>query len=104
MDIHIATLNKLISAGGVEKIDSSSDYDLSIIEDLLNSQYIDATVHRPLSGSFTYFHVKANLNGREWLSNSVNQSTPAEDIIELKPNFMGLGVNLNALLRMFKRK
>ncbi|WP_025562385.1 hypothetical protein [Psychromonas sp. SP041] len=104
MDTHIATLNKLISVGGVDKIDSSSDYDLSIIEDLLNSQYIDATAHRPLSGSFTYFHVKANLNGREWLSNSVNQSSPAEDIIELKPNFMGLGINLNALLRMFKRK
>lgn len=28
--------------------------------------------------------------------------TPAEDIIELKPNFFGIGVNLNALARKWK--
>jgi len=34
-----------------------------------------------------------------------NTNSPTqEDIIELKPNFMGLGVNLNALLRWCKKR
>ena len=33
-------------------------------------------------------------------TNSINQ----EDIIDLKPNFMGLGLNINALLRWWKKK
>lgn len=39
---------------------------------------------------------------------SINDSDIREDIIELKPNFFGLGINLNALARkwksMFKKK
>ena len=29
-------------------------------------------------------------------------TTPAEDVIELKPNFFGIGLNLNALARKWK--
>ncbi|ENM3890184.1 hypothetical protein Q9F25_003397 [Vibrio cholerae] len=28
-----------------------------------------------------------------------NKVEPEEDIVDLKPNFMGIGINLNALLR-----
>lgn len=31
------------------------------------------------------------------------QQTAPDDIVEIKPNFMGLGVNLNALYRRFRR-
>ena len=39
------------------------------------------------------------------LSSDDNVDSPSqEDIIELKPNFMGLGINLNALLRWWKTR
>ncbi len=46
--------------------------------------------------------------GEQYLINppvvSSTSSEAQEDIIELKPNFMGLGINLNALWRYFKKK
>jgi len=46
--------------------------------------------------------------GGQYITNppTVNStySEAQEDIIELKPNFMGLGINLNALFRYFKKK
>jgi hypothetical protein len=108
MNSHITTLSKLISEGVVAKIDSNSDYELSTIEDLLNSGYINATPHRPLSGGFSYFNVKVNLAGKEWLESKQEKLGPSlqigDDIVDLKPNFMGIGLNLNALFRWFRRK
>jgi len=47
-------------------------------------------------------------NNIEKSSVSMNDSNNKEDIIDLKPNFFGLGINLNALARrwqsMFKKK
>jgi len=108
MNSHVTTLSKLISEGVVAKIDSSSDYDLSTIEDLLNSEYINATPSRPLSEDFPYFNVKVNLAGKEWLESkqaiSDSSLSTGDDIVDLKPNFMGIGLNLNALYRWFKRE
>jgi hypothetical protein len=46
--------------------------------------------------------------GEQYLNNLSSDdnvdSQTQEDIIELRPNFMGLGVNLNALLRWWKRR
>ncbi|KVX00978.1 hypothetical protein [Shewanella frigidimarina] len=108
MNSHVTTLSKLISEGVVTKIDSSSDYELSTIEDLLNSGYINATPSRPISGDFSYFNVKVNLVGKEWFESQkakfdLSLST-GDDIVDLKPNFMGIGLNLNALYHRFRRK
>ena len=47
-------------------------------------------------------------NKLESSSVSMNDSNIKEDIIDIKPNFFGLGINLNALARkwqsMFKKK
>jgi hypothetical protein len=47
------------------------------------------------------------IEGMEYL-NSLSTEDKAktkntEDIIDLKPNFMGLGININALIRWFKK-
>ena len=46
--------------------------------------------------------------GEQYLQNISSEdnavSKTQEDIIDLKPNFMGLGVNLNALLRWWKKR
>ena len=46
--------------------------------------------------------------GEQYLTNppaaNGSSSDSQEDIIELKPNFMGLGINLNALWRYLKKK
>lgn len=54
-----------------------------------------------------FLSLKINLSGREWLqaklsdkSKEVPQQT--EDVIEAKPNFMGFGLNLNALWRKIR--
>jgi len=49
------------------------------------------------------------MNGRQWLikqatETPIEKDTHREDIVDLKPNFMGLGINLNALFRWFHRK
>jgi hypothetical protein len=49
-----------------------------------------------------------NVEGFKAKNNEVHVSTdkvePKEDIVDLKPNFMGLGLNLNALIRRLFRK
>jgi hypothetical protein len=36
--------------------------------------------------------------------NTAHSDSPKEDIIDLKPNFMGIGININALVRWWKTK
>jgi hypothetical protein len=47
------------------------------------------------------------IEGMEYLNNFSVEDEPKaninEDIIELKPNFMGIGININALIRWFKK-
>ncbi|QBG48453.1 hypothetical protein EGM51_13995 [Verrucomicrobia bacterium S94] len=56
----------------------------------------------PVLGDLTY-------EGEQYLEslaskNTNSENSPKEDIIELKPNFMGIGINLNALIRWRKTK
>ncbi len=37
-------------------------------------------------------------------SGATHSNAPQEDIIDLKPNFMGIGININALVRWWKNK
>ncbi len=103
MEEHLKTLKELAALNEPIKIDHSTDYNLSVIDALLNQHYIESTVSRPLSSLPTYFNTKVTLLGRQWLSENQSFNSP-EDIVELKPNFMGLGVNLNALYRWLKSK
>ena len=49
-----------------------------------------------------------NVEGFKAKNNEANvpshKEDPQEDVVELKPNFMGLGLNLNALFRRLFRK
>ncbi|MFC3033323.1 hypothetical protein ACFOEE_12405 [Pseudoalteromonas fenneropenaei] len=103
MEEHIKTLKKLAALNEPIKIDQTTDYNFSVIEDLLNLQYIESVVSRPISTPPTYFNVKITLLGRTWLSD-IQSSDSSLDIVELKPNIMGFGINLNALYRWLKRK
>ncbi|MDN3699629.1 hypothetical protein QWY97_20185 [Vibrio cortegadensis] len=50
---------------------------------------------------------KINIKGKEWLAaqESIYRALkePQEDMIEVKPNFMGLGINFNAVYRKLKK-
>ena len=54
-----------------------------------------------------FLEPRITLCGREWLELKKNEATTnktQENIIEIKSNFMGLSLNLNALFHRFRRK
>lgn len=56
-----------------------------------------------------YLNIRINMRGREWIeertsSKSITVSQPSEDFVGVKPNFFGVGLNLNAAWRKFRKK
>ncbi|MGR5218768.1 hypothetical protein ACPV4B_00870 [Vibrio parahaemolyticus] len=108
MKEYIDTLNALIKNPAIERVDElTEEVDVHLVKDLHARGFIDAIDFSNKSG-LGFLNPKVNIRGREWLisqqgSNQVVDEV-AEDIIDLKPNFMGFGVNLNAVFRRIKRK
>jgi|SRR5690554_4939475 len=109
MKEHAALLRNIIDKRVIERVNESSDIDVSLIKELHDSGLIEAIDACSFDG-LEYLEVKPNLNGRQWLTDfeaelKPNPITPAEDVIDVKPNFMGVGLNLNALFRkLFNKK
>lgn len=108
MDNYIEALEFLIENPNINTInDSTSEIDVKVIKELHDKGLINAIDCCTKSG-LSFLTPQINLNGKEWLaSKKQHQSSSSgvtEDIIDLKPNFMGFGVNLNALFRWFSRK
>ncbi|TXR53971.1 hypothetical protein [Reinekea thalattae] len=106
MEEHIKILELIRDNGFIRHLDDSYGVDLSCAKELYDQNLFDAVVSKHLSGNIGFNDVRINMLGREWLNAKSGKNTIAlkEDVIELKPNFMGLGVNLNALCRRLFRK
>ncbi|MCJ8351378.1 hypothetical protein [Moritella sp.] len=108
MNDYIETLEFLIENPKINTInESTSEIDVRVIKELHDNGLIDAIDCCTKSG-LSFLTPQINLNGKEWLSSKkqgvTSSSVVTEDIIDLKPNFMGLGINLNALIRWFRRR
>lgn len=109
MKEHAELLRSIINKRGVERVDESSDIDVSLVKELYDSGLIEA-IDACSDDGLEYLDVKPNLSGRQWLADFEAESRPLpttsmEDIVDVKPNFMGVGLNLNALYRkIFKKK
>ncbi len=106
MDTHKLILAFLISNSNIEGIDDSSDIDLAIFKELLDSGFVKA-VDACADDGDCFLEPRITLSGREWVQKQQsvsNKNLGKEDIVEIKPNFMGIGINLNAAYRRFKRK
>jgi hypothetical protein len=109
MDKLIETLQYLEVTGEIGTIDEFSTLDVQTVKELVDVGLVEAIDASSLDGP-AYLKVRINLLGREWLKQQLNpgnsnQSHSAEDIVEVKPNFMGIGLNLNALWKKwFKKK
>lgn len=106
MESHKYILQYLIDNPNIKFINESSDIDVLILKNLIQSGLVNG-VNACSDDGDCFLEPRINLSGREWLASlepQVNPTNPTEDIVELKPNFFGLGVNLNALFRWFRRK
>jgi hypothetical protein len=109
MKKYLETLNYLETNPDVERVDkSTSAISVEVLKELYDNNLVDAIDCCSKSG-FTFLEPKINMRGRQWVNEQVNnspnkQTSTSEDIIDLKPNFMGLGINFNALFRWFRRK
>jgi hypothetical protein len=108
MKEHADLLRTIIDRGVIERVDDSSDIDVALVKELYDAGLIDAADACSFDG-LEFLDVKPNFQGREWLAafdsdQNCMSVTPVEDIIDVKPNFMGVGLNLNALLRKLFRK
>lgn len=101
MDEHASLLRYLISNPNVSKVsESSKDADVRIIKELYDRGHVEAADACSDDG-LCYLEPRITMQGREWLAVYENPECTdgAEDIVELKPNFLGLGLNLRALFR-----
>lgn len=101
MDEHASLLRYLISNPNVSIVsESSKDADVRVLKELYNRGHVEAADACGDDG-LCYLEPRITMQGREWLE--VYESPKAidgdEDIVELKPNFFGFGLNLRALLR-----
>ena len=106
MDDIINTLQYLEVTGEVNQVDSTSHLDVSVVKELYDAGLIEAIDVSSLDGP-AFIKVRINLRGREWLKNenASGSDGPAqanEDIVDVKPNFMGIGLNLNAAWRKWR--
>jgi len=108
MKEYIDTLNTLIQSPNIEKIDNlTEELDVHLVKELYDRGFIDG-VYINNKSTLGFIEPKVNIIGKEWLAaqESSNQvlREPKEDMIDLKPNFMGVGVNFNAVFRRVSRK
>ena len=109
MDKFVETLNYLERNDNLSSIDeSSTEIRAEIFKELYEHGLVNAIDCCSKTG-LSYLEPRINMSGRQWLiekttSKPIQHSVPSEDIIDLKPNFMGLGINLNALFRWFRQK
>ena len=108
MDDYIETLEFLIENPNTNSVnESTSTLDVRVIKELHDNGLIDVIDSSSKSG-LSFLEPKINLKGKEWLASKKKQenNSPAtrEDIIDVKPNFMGVGINFNALFRRLRRK
>ncbi|MGF1873720.1 hypothetical protein L4D77_00045 [Photobacterium frigidiphilum] len=106
MEAHKSVLEYLIDNPNVDFVNESSEMDIVTFKELISYGLVDGTNACSDDGD-CFLEPRITLRGREWLESKKNESTVNETqeyIIELKPNFMGLGLNLNALFRWFRRK
>ena len=105
MDEHANLLIRLIKTGPIERVDGSSRPPTAVVEELVNEGLVKAIYASSCDGP-CFLDVQITMHGRTWLEGRVKQaaetksaSSPDEDILDLKPNVMGIGFNLNALWR-----
>lgn len=108
MKDHADILRILINNGCIERVDGSTDIDVSLVKELYEGGLVQAIDASTLDGP-EYLDVKPNLKGREWLANfeaekGCQPASPVDDIVDIKPNFMGIGLNINALFRKLFKK
>lgn len=106
METHKYILQYLIDNPNMKFINETSDIDVLILKDLIQSGLVNGADACSDDGD-CFLEPRINLSGREFLASfnsQVNSTKSTEDIVELKPNFFGFGVNLNALIRWFKCK
>ncbi len=108
MKKHADLLRIIIDKGVIERANDSSDIDVSLVKELYDAGLVEAAEACSFDG-LEYLDVKPNLSGRKWLADfeaeqNYKSTTPVEDVIDVKPNFMGVGLNLNALFRKFFSK
>ena len=107
MDDYIEALEFLIENPNINTVnESSSKLNVRVIKKLHDNGLINAIDCCSKSG-LTFLEPQINLSGKEWLASKKqqeNSSPVGEDIIDIKPNFMGVGINLNALYRWFQHK
>ncbi|MBB1440665.1 hypothetical protein H5202_18725 [Shewanella sp. SG41-4] len=108
MDDYIETLEFLIENPNINTVnETTSQLDVRVVKELHDNGLIDAIDCCSKSG-LSFLEPKINMNGKEWLASKqqkeINSTTNNEDIIDVKPNFMGVGINFNALFRKFRRK
>jgi len=109
MEEYLKALKYLESNSQIERVDESTlNLSVHILKELYEINLVDAIDCCSKSG-LVFLEPKINMNGRQWLikqatETPIEKDTHREDIVDLKPNFMGLGINLNALFRWFHRK
>ena len=105
MKKHIDALQHLISNPDIVRVDKSSELDFLIVQQLYNQGLIDADEDKTYGGP-ALDNPKVNLAGLEWLESKLAPQTtsPTEDIVDIKPNFFGLGLNLNAAWKKWFKK
>jgi len=109
MEKYLETLKYLETNPNIDRVDeSTSAISVEILKELYENNLVDAIDCCSKSG-LAFIEPKINMNGRQWVNEQMNhssdkQTSTTEDIIDLKPNFMGFGVNFNALYRRFRRK
>jgi exoribonuclease II len=104
MQAYIITLKALASNQNISQIDETSEIDVSIVKQLFERGLIDAIDMSDLEGN-CYADPRININGAEWLESKITSTTSStEDIVDVKPNFFGIGLNLNAAWKKWFKK
>ncbi|KXO10077.1 hypothetical protein AKG98_861 [Moritella sp. JT01] len=106
MEAHKLILEYLIENPNVESINESSEIDIVTFKEMINHKLVSGMNACSDIGD-CFLEPRITFRGREWLESKkveLVSKEPQEDVVELKPNFMGIGLNLNALYRLFKRR
>jgi hypothetical protein len=106
MKEYVDAIEELISNPDVARIDKSSEINYLIARQLFDQGLIDADEDKSYGGP-ALDNPKVNLAGLEWLESKrgTSSATPTEeDIVDVKPNFMGIGLNLNAAWKKWFKK
>jgi len=84
--------------------ESSGEVDVRILKELYDIGYVEAADACSDDG-LCYLGSRITMLGREWLAaqESTEDKGESEDIVELKPNFFGFGLNLRALFRRLNK-